>query len=173
MCASGDISGSSPLPFRSLFGAAGAPRALRLRLLRLVGFFRLLGLLGFLGLLRLVATAFAGAVLTFRFRLRRLRAAALLAGVVGDVPAGPLELEGRRGDELLHLAAAARAGGERGIIEALEDLGPLPAIQALVLVKRHSSPLLQALNLSPCVLKRILIALVPVASSRRGSGPGL
>src|SRR5947209_879041 len=131
MCSPGDISGTA------LRRAAGPARALRLRLLRLVGLLRLLGFFALLRFLGLVAAAVApAAFLAFRFRLR-LRSAALLAGVVGDVPAGPLELEGRRGDELLHLAAAGRAGGERWIVEALEDLGPLPAVEAFVLVKRH------------------------------------
>src|SRR6185295_13704917 len=123
-------------PISLLLRATAAAGALRLRGRGgLLGLFALLGLVGLLRLLGLVASTLSTLALAFRLRLRI--GGALLAGVVGDVPAGPLELEGRRGNELLHLAAAARAGGQGGIFEALEDLGPLPAVQAFVLVKRH------------------------------------
>lgn len=65
-----------------------------------------------------------------RFRFALLR-------VVGDVPAGPLELDRRRRDEPLGLTLALLALLERGIAHLLDDLEPMPALVALVLVNRH------------------------------------
>ncbi len=61
----------------------------------------------------------------------------LILGVVGDVPAGALELNRRRRHQLPHRAAAGGAGVDRRIRELLDALEPLLAGLALVLVERH------------------------------------
>ena len=63
-------------------------------------------------------------------------AATRLAGVVGDVPAGALELDGRGREQLLDGAAAGGAGRERRVGELL-DLLERPVLRALVLVERQ------------------------------------
>src|SRR6185436_379564 len=93
---------------------------------------------------------------------------------VGHIPAAPLELHRGGGEQLLDLAATRGAGGERRIRHALQELGPLPAAQALVLVDRHLLRLPSGrpagrlyLYLSPVVLRRILIAPAPISSRGR------
>src|SRR5205085_2428527 len=54
------------------------------------------------------------------------------------VPAGPLELERRRGDELLHRARTGGTDGQRGIRELPDDL-ETAALTALVLVEWHDA----------------------------------
>src|SRR5579875_2219719 len=46
-----------------------------------------------------------------------------LAGVIGDIPSGPLELHGRSGEDLLQFTAAVRTGGQRRIGKLLDPLG--------------------------------------------------
>src|SRR5262249_8082137 len=61
-----------------------------------------------------------------------------LARVVGDVPAGTLELDGGSGEELLPGLLAGRALGQRLVRELLVQL-EVPAFGTLVLVERHET----------------------------------
>src|SRR4029434_1894486 len=70
-----------------------------------------------------------------------------LACIVGDVPAGPLELDGGGGEQLLHFRPAGGAGGEGRIGELADQLEP-PALRALVLVQRHASVSSEATTLA-------------------------
>ena len=76
-----------------------------------------------------------------RFALGLLGAVAggsgTLAGVIGDVPARALELHGGRGDDLPHLAAAARTGGHLRVGKPLQQLKAVLALLALILVDRQ------------------------------------
>src|SRR5262249_5745360 len=71
-----------------------------------------------------------------------LRALLLLpgAGVVGDIPAAPLEVDGRRREGLLQLASAVGADLQRLLADPLQDLGLPLAGLADVFVERHVSP---------------------------------
>src|SRR5678816_3528398 len=60
----------------------------------------------------------------------------VLARVVGDVPARPLELDGGSGEELLHLGSAGRALGD-GRVRELADQLETAAFGAKVLVERQ------------------------------------
>src|SRR5512135_2163788 len=64
------------------------------------------------------------------------RGAALL-GVIRDVPAVALELDGRRRDELAQRAAALRADVEGLVLGLLQGLELVPALGALVFVEWH------------------------------------
>ena len=70
----------------------------------------------------------------------RLRFSRLLLRVVGDVPPGPLELDGGRRRQLPHRAAALRAGGHQGVGELLDPLEAVRAGVAFVFVERHGVP---------------------------------
>ena len=89
---------------------------------------------------RILAAAGGIAALRPRVALRLRGALALvagaLAGVIGDVPAGTLELDGRRGEQLLDGSATGRAGRERRIRELPHQLEDA-IIRTLVLVERH------------------------------------
>ena len=60
-----------------------------------------------------------------------------LLGVVGDVPAGALELHSGGGDHLLDLAAALGAGLDHLVRELLDFFEAVAALLAFVFVKRH------------------------------------
>src|SRR5439155_24610152 len=87
-----------------------------------------------------------GLRLRLAFRRGGVRAAVLPgavpsagAGVVGHVPAAPLQLEARARDQTPDLALALGAARERGIGDALHLL-EVPAVSAAVLVSRHPGP---------------------------------
>lgn len=61
----------------------------------------------------------------------------ILAGVVGSVPAGPLEMKGGLGDELFNRPLALGALGNRFIRELLYLLELVSALFALIFVYRH------------------------------------
>src|SRR5262249_5931227 len=65
------------------------------------------------------------------------RPAGVLLGVVGDVPAGALELKGGRRHELVDLAAALGARLDLRIGELLNPLEAVAALLAFVFVERH------------------------------------
>ena len=58
-------------------------------------------------------------------------------GVVGDVPAAALELDGRGGNHLLDLTLAFGAFRDRGVGEFNDSLESVMALGAFVFVKRH------------------------------------
>ena len=60
-----------------------------------------------------------------------------LLGVVGDVPAGSLELDGGRGNHLFNAAAALRTLLQHLVGELLDFLEAVTTLLALVFVKRH------------------------------------
>ena len=67
---------------------------------------------------------------------RRARTTCFL-GVVGNVPAGALELHSRRREQLLHLSPAMRADGQRLVRKLLDTLGQAVALLTLIFVKRQ------------------------------------
>ena len=69
-------------------------------------------------------------------RCWKIRATRLL-GVVGDVPAGALELDGGRGDHLLDLAATLGALLDHLVGELLDFFEAVTALLAFVFVKWH------------------------------------
>src|SRR5439155_6011233 len=102
--------------------------------LRCGGFGGFLGLGRFLGL----GCGRAGFPVAAAFGFaRRLRGR--LPGVVGDVPAAALELNGRRGEQLLEFAAALFAGGEGRVREFHDLLEARAALQAPILIKRQAA----------------------------------
>src|SRR6185503_9660704 len=100
---------------------------------------------GLIGLIALIAAGVLTAVFLFFFRgggraLAGRRRCARLLGVVGDVPARALELEGRRRDELRDWPLAARrADLQRGIREFPNHLETGAAGVTLVFVEGHLS----------------------------------
>src|SRR5207249_10731656 len=61
-----------------------------------------------------------------------------LRRVIGFVESGPLELDGRRRNQLAQRAAAFRAMRVRRIRKLLQDFDPLLTLLALVFVQRHA-----------------------------------
>src|SRR5262249_60064691 len=114
LAVAGGAASEPPLHGVGLGGFGLRAGLLRARLLR---FLRFLGVLGVLGVLRL------------------LRAFRVFPGVVGDVPAGPLELDRRRRQELVDRTLPARRTlADRRIGELLNLLEARAARLALIFV---------------------------------------
>src|SRR5690606_18986393 len=95
------------------------------------------------GRVLLVSAALTRAGAAGAVRRRRTAACARLLGVVGDVPARALELDGGRGQQLAYLAATGRTCLHRRVRELLDHLETVSTGVALVLVQRHGRRSLQ------------------------------
>ena len=66
-------------------------------------------------------------------------AALPLPSIVGNVPAGTLELDGGRRYESLHLSRAFGTGFEGGVGHLLEHFGAVSALGTFIFVDRHKT----------------------------------
>ena len=62
-----------------------------------------------------------------------------LPSIIGDIPAGALELDGWRGYETLHLPLTFDALLEGGVVHLLEHLYTMPALGTFIFINRHES----------------------------------